>query len=59
MLGISVMGATPTAIFYVVGVVLFVLAGLGQALFGEKLNLVGFGLAAVFFVSAWNAVALT
>ena len=59
LLGISVMGATPTAIFYIVGVVLLVLAGLGQAIFGDKLNLVGLGLAAIFFVSAWNAVAAT
>ena len=59
MLGISLMGATPTAIFYVVGVALLVLGGLGQAIFGDKLNLVGLGLAAIFFVSAWNAVSVT
>jgi hypothetical protein len=59
MLGISTLGATPTAILYIVGVVLFVLAGLGQAVFGEKISLVGLGLAAVFAVFAWNALAAT
>ena len=54
MLGISIMGATPTAILYVVGVALLVLGGIGQKVLGDKMNLVGLGLAAIFAVSAWN-----
>ena len=59
MLGISAMGATPRAILYVVAVVFFVLAGLGQKLLGDKINLVGFGLAAATFVVMWDALANT
>ena len=56
-MAISSMGATPTAIFYIVAVVLFVVAGIGLKLGKEGLNLIGLGLAAAFFVSAWNALA--
>jgi hypothetical protein len=59
MLAIGIMGATATAIFYFIGVVLFILAGIGFKPAGDRVHLVGFGLAAVFFVSLWNAVALT
>ncbi|MFO7591505.1 MAG: hypothetical protein R6X23_11520 [Acidimicrobiia bacterium] len=57
MLAISSMGATPTAIFYIVAVVLFVVAGIGATFGKEGLNFIGLGLAAAFFVSAWNALA--
>ncbi len=57
MLAIGTMGATPTAIFYIAAVVLFVVAGIGLKLGKEGLNLLGLGLAAAFFVSAWNALA--
>jgi hypothetical protein len=59
MLAISLMGATPTAIFDVVGVVLFILAGIGFKPAGDRVHLVGLGLAAVFFPVMWNALAAT
>lgn len=59
MLAISAMGTTAQAIFYSVAVVAFVLAALGQAVFGEKISLVGVGLAAFVFVAAWNTWAVT
>jgi hypothetical protein len=59
MLAINTMGTTPTAIFYVVAVVLFVLAGIGFKPAGDRVHLVGLGLAAAFFVTMWNALAAT
>jgi hypothetical protein len=59
MFAISVMGTTPTAIFYVIGVVLFLLGGVGFKPAGDRVHLVSLGLAAVFFVVAWNALAAT
>jgi hypothetical protein len=59
MLAINIMGATPTAIFYIVAVVLFILSGIGFKPAGDRVHLVGLGLAAAFFVPAWNALALT
>jgi len=59
MLAISQMGTTPAAIFDVVGVVLFILAGIGFKPAGDRVHLVGLGLAAVFFVVMWNALAVT
>jgi hypothetical protein len=41
MLAISVMGATPTAVFYVVAVVLFILSGIGFKPVGDRVHLVG------------------
>jgi hypothetical protein len=59
MLAISVMGTTPTAIFYVVGVALFILSGIGFRPAGDRVHLVGLGLAAAFFPVMWNALAAT
>jgi hypothetical protein len=59
MLAISVMGATPTAIFYVVAVVLFILSGIGFKPVGDRVHVVGLGLAAAFFPVMWNALAAT
>jgi hypothetical protein len=59
MLAINVMGTTPTAIFYVVGVILFILSGIGFKPVGDRVHLVGLGLAAVFFPLMWNALAAT
>lgn len=59
MLAISQLGATPTAIIFTAAVAAFVLAALGQAVFGEKISMVGVGLAAFVFVYAWNAWAAT
>jgi hypothetical protein len=61
MLAISVMGATPTAIFFIVSLAFFVLAGIGfkPGGAGERVHLVALGLAAYVFVLAWNALAAT
>jgi hypothetical protein len=59
MFAISLMSHTASAIFYVVGVVLFLAAGIGFKPAGDRVHLVGLGLAAVFFVTMWNALALT
>jgi hypothetical protein len=58
MLAISLMGATAQAIFYVVAVIFFVLAGVGFKPPGDRLNLVGLGLAAAFFPIMWDRIAL-
>jgi hypothetical protein len=59
MLAINTMGATPTAIFFIVSLALFVLAGIGFKPAGDRVHLVGLGLAAYVFVLAWNALAAT
>ena len=59
MLAISTMSPTATAIFYIVGVVLFIAAGIGFKPAGDRVHLVGLGLAAVFFVAMWDALAAT
>lgn len=56
-MAIGTMGATPTAIFYIVAVVLFVIAGIGMKVGREGLNLIGLGLAAAFIPVAWDALA--
>lgn len=57
MLAISVMSATAQAIFFIIALVLFVLAGIGFKPAGDRVHLVGLGLAFYVFVLAWNAVA--
>ena len=59
LLAISNMGTTPTAIFYVVAVLLFIGSGIGIKPAGERVHLVGLGLAAAFFPIMWNALAAT
>jgi hypothetical protein len=59
MLAIGVMSATAQAIFFTVGLVLFVLGGIGYKLSNDRIHLVALGLAAWIFVAAWNAWALT
>ena len=59
MLAISVLGAKPTAILYVVAVALFILAGIGFKPVGDRVHLVGLGLAAAFFPVMWNELAAT
>jgi hypothetical protein len=49
LLAISTIGATATAIFYTVGVVLFILGALPLETRGVRLHFVALGLAAVFF----------
>ncbi|MFA5882799.1 MAG: hypothetical protein WDA60_03015 [Acidimicrobiia bacterium] len=56
MLAISVMGATPRAIFYIVAVALFIAAGVGFKPAGDRVHLVGLGLAAAFFPIMWDAL---
>lgn len=59
MLAIGIMSATPRAIFYVVAVLLFILAGIGGKQAGDRVNLVALGLAAAFFPIMWDALAVT
>jgi hypothetical protein len=59
MLAVDLMGATPRFIFYLVAVVLFILAGIGFKPAGDRIHLVGLGLAAAFFPVMWDALALT
>ena len=59
MLAISVMSPTAQAIFFTVGLVAFVLGGIGYKLPNDRIHLVALGLAAWIFVGAWNAWALT
>ena len=46
------------AIFYIIAVILFVLAGVGFKPPGERASLVGLGLAAAFFPVMWDSIAL-
>lgn len=55
MIAISAMSASVQAVFYLIAVVLFVLAGLAVSV--RKMNLIGFGLACFVFVFMWNAFA--
>jgi hypothetical protein len=59
MLAISQMSPTATAIFFIVGLLLFVLGGIGFKPPGDRIHLVSLGLAAYIFVLAWNALAAT
>ncbi|MDQ1431090.1 MAG: hypothetical protein QOF40_1692 [Actinomycetota bacterium] len=59
LLAISAMSATPRAIFYIVAVVLFILAGVGFKPVGDRVHLVGLGLAAAFFPIMWDSIAAT
>jgi hypothetical protein len=59
MLAIGVMSATAQAIFFTVGLVLFILGGIGYKLPNDRIHLVALGLAAWIFVVAWNAWAVT
>ena len=59
MLAISVMGATARAIFYVIAVIFFLLAGVGFKPAGDRVHLVGLWLAAAFFPVMWDSIALT
>jgi hypothetical protein len=59
MLLVDIMGATPRFIFYLVAVILFILAGIGFKPVGDRVHLVGLGLALAFFPVMWDALALT
>jgi hypothetical protein len=59
VLAISLMSATPRAIFYVIAVILFILSGVGFKPVGDRVHLVGLGLAAAFFPTMWDALAAT
>lgn len=59
MLAIDFMSATPRAIFYLIAVILFILAGIGFKPVGDRVHLVGLGLAAAFFPAMWDAFAAT
>jgi hypothetical protein len=57
MLAISIMGATPRAVFYVIAVALFILAGIGFKGASSRVHWIGLGLAAAFFPVMWDAIA--
>jgi hypothetical protein len=59
MLAIDIMGAWPRAIFYIIAVVLFILSGVGFKPAGDRVHLVGLGLAALAFPLMWDALAIT
>ena len=59
MLAISTMSATAQSIFYVVGFLLFIGAGVGFKPAGDRVHLLALGLAAVTFVVLWNTLAAT
>ncbi len=57
MLAISPMGNTVTFVFLAAGIALWVLATLGQSIFGSKFALGWLGLAAFFFPQFWTSLA--
>ena len=59
MLAIDNLGATPSAILYIVSFVAFVLAAIAFKIGDGKTNLLGVGLAAFVFPTMWNALAAT
>ena len=58
MLAINVMGNTGYFIFYAIALVAFVLAGVGIKTPGDRIHLVGVGLAALVFPMFWDRLAL-
>ena len=59
MLAVGIMSETIQFIFYLVAVILFILAGVGFKPVGDRVHLVGLGLAAAFFPVMWNHLAAT
>ena len=59
MLAIGLMSGTAQAIFFSIAVILFVLSGIGFKPAGDRVHLVGLGLAFFVFVYAWNQWAVT
>jgi hypothetical protein len=57
VLAIDHMGTTVRFIFVLIGIVCFVAAGIGVKFGGERAQLVGLGLAAVFFITFWDLLA--
>jgi hypothetical protein len=57
MLAVDVMGHTWTFIFEALALVLFVLAGIGFKPVGDRVHLLGLGLAAFVFPIFWDAMA--
>jgi hypothetical protein len=57
VLGIGQMGTTVTFIFYTIGILLLIAAGVGLKFVGERAALLGLGLAAITFVTWWNLLA--
>ena len=58
MLAIIVMGNTGYFIFYAISLVAFVLAAVGFKPVGDRVHLVGVGLAAFIFPLFWDRMAL-
>jgi hypothetical protein len=57
MLAIDAMGNTWTFIFTLIALVLFLGAGLGIKPAGDRIHLVGLGLAAMVFPELWTRLA--
>jgi hypothetical protein len=57
-LAIELMGNTWQFIFYAIALVLFIAGGIGFKPGGERVQLVGLGLAAFVFPTFWDRLAL-
>ncbi len=57
VLGIELMGSTWRFIFYAIALVLFIASGVGLKPGGERVSLVGLGLAAFVFPLFWDNLA--
>jgi hypothetical protein len=57
MLALTVMSPTPRFVLYAVAVVLFFLAGIGFRPLGDRVSLIGLGLATAFFPFMWDSLA--
>ncbi len=54
MYAIELMGHTWRFVFFAIGVVLFLLSGIGFKPVGDRVHLVGLGLAAITFPTFWD-----
>jgi hypothetical protein len=54
---ITIMSPTPRFILYLVALILFFLAGIGFRPLGDRVSLIGLGLAAAVFPFMWDSLA--
>ena len=57
MVAVTIMSPTPRFILYLVALVLFFLSGIGFRPLGDRVSLIGLGLAAAVFPFMWDALA--
>jgi hypothetical protein len=57
MIAITIMSPTPRFILYFLAVVLFFLSGIGFRPLGDRVSLIGLGLAAAVFPFMWDSLA--